>query len=93
MILFWLYLSGLSNRIIRKNVSSLKTEASLHPLNLPFRYTNNKSYFLQKTELDITNKFSAVETICMKYQSLFPGKKRYENVFTMSSVEKITRHA
>ena len=34
------------------------------------------SYFSQKTEFDMSCKLSPVETICMKCQILFSGKKK-----------------
>ena len=46
------------------------------------------SYFSQKTGFDISCKLS--ETICMKYQTLFSGKKK-KNITNLSSAELAKR--
>ena len=43
-------------------------------------------FFFQKTGFDISCKLSPLETICMKYQSLF-SRKNMKNIFTLSSAE------
>ena len=41
--------------------------------------------FSQKIGFDISCKLFPMETICMKFQSLFCEKKKYEKYFKMSS--------
>ena len=49
------------------------------------------SYFSQKTGFDISCESSPKETICMKCQNLFSGKKKKK--FSMSSAENFTQSA
>ena len=49
--------------------------------------------FFQKIGTDISCKLSLEETICMKCQSLFSGRKKKEKYFKTSPVEIFTKHA
>ena len=53
--------------------------------------TTNCIFFLffQKTECDISGKLSPLESVCMKYQVLLPGKNK-KKYFKMMSAEKVT---
>ena len=48
--------------------------------------------FYKKTGLDTSCKLSPLETICMKYQILFSGKK-IRKYFKLSSAETFTQRA
>ena len=54
-------------------------------LKIPVADLKSFSYFIQKIGFDISCKLSPLETICVKWQSLFSEKNKEENIVRLSS--------